>query len=200
VLALSCNSFIAIQRENLQQSMELVTSNYSTDLRNLIMYLLTNPQRVKSVNDLMPMIGARFYTALDTCIQRTDTLEMELQRDIESARMFRLLTKLGTVVDRTELNMDTAWAETGDRYMLKLFRDYMFHQVMEDGRPFLDMAHVITNLNRLDAGIPDKVCLMSRDEQNVLVVSYSELKNCLEQSYGEVLSAATAKPKHQGLS
>ena len=30
-------------------------------------------------------------------------------------------------------------------------------QVMEDGRPFLDMAHVITSLNRLDAGIPDKV-------------------------------------------
>ena len=43
-MALSCNSFIAIQRENLQQSMELVTTNYSNDLRNLIMYLLTNPQ------------------------------------------------------------------------------------------------------------------------------------------------------------
>ena len=43
------------------------------------------------------------------------------------------------------------------RYMLKLFRDYAFHQVMEDGRPFLDMAHVIACLNRLDAGIPDKV-------------------------------------------
>ncbi len=27
---------------------------------------------------------------------------------------------------------------------------------------------------------------MSRDEQNVLVVSYAELKNCLEQSFGEV--------------
>ena len=37
--------------------MEMVTSNYSSDLRNLIMYLLTNPNRVKSVNDLMPMIG-----------------------------------------------------------------------------------------------------------------------------------------------
>ena len=122
-------------------------------------------------------------------------------------------------MDRTELNLDTAWAETGDRYMLKLFRDYVFHQVMEDGRPFLDMAHVIACLNRLDAGVPDKVghqslkifvshlssllqvCLMSRDEQNVLVVSYAELKNCLEQSYGEVLSSATAKPKlHLGLS
>ena len=60
-------------------------------------------------------------------------------------------------MDRTELNLDTAWAETGDRYMLKLFRDYVFHQVMEDGRPFLDLAHVIACLNRLDAGIPDKV-------------------------------------------
>ena len=60
--ALSCNSFLAIQRENLQTSMEIVTSTYSSDLRNLIMYLLTNPTRVKSVNDLMPMIGARFYT------------------------------------------------------------------------------------------------------------------------------------------
>ena len=26
--------------------------------------------------------------------------------------------------------MDQAWAETGDRYMLKLFRDYIFHQVL----------------------------------------------------------------------
>ena len=42
---------------------------------------------------------------------------------------------------------------------------------------------------------------MSRDEQNVLVVSYAELKNCLEQSYGEVLSSANTKPKlHLGLS
>ena len=41
--------------------------------------------------------------------------------------------------------------------MLKLFRDYVFHQVMEDGRPFLDLAHVLACLNRLDAGIPDKV-------------------------------------------
>ena len=68
------------------------------------------------------------------------------------------------MVDRTELNLDTAWAETGDRYMLKLFRDYVFHQVMEDGRPFLDMAHVIACLNRLDAGVPDKVRSLLNDE------------------------------------
>merc|ERR1712025_465113 len=89
---------------------------------------------------------------------------------------------------------DTAWAETGDRDMLKLFRDYVFHQTMEDGRPFLDMAHVIANLNRLDAGIPDLVCLMARDEQNVLVVSYLELKNCLEQSTARCLQRQTPSP------
>ena len=62
VLALACNSFLAIQRENMQTSMEIVTQTYSTDLRNLIMYLLTNPTRIKSVNDLMPMIGKFLIT------------------------------------------------------------------------------------------------------------------------------------------
>ena len=61
VTALACNSFLAIQRENLQTSMEIVTSTYSSDMRNLIMYLLTNPTRLKTVNDLMPMIGKSIF-------------------------------------------------------------------------------------------------------------------------------------------
>jgi len=185
VLALACNSFLAIQRENLQTSMEIVTSTYSSDMRNLIMYLLTNPNRLKTVNDLMPMMGARFYNQLDAALTHNDIIEAELSKEIESARLFRLLTKLCTVVDRAELNGDFGWAEYGDRYMLKLFRDYIFHQIMEDGRPWLDMAHVIACLNKLDAGVGEKVCLMSRDEQNVLVVNYSELRQCLEQSFAE---------------
>lgn len=57
--------------------------------------------------------------------------------------------------------MDATWSETGDRYMLKLFRDYVFHQVSEDGRPWLDMAHVVQCLNKLDAGAPEKVSVAS---------------------------------------
>ena len=38
---------------------------------------------------IMYAAGARFYTALDNCMQRSDQLETELQRDIESARLFR---------------------------------------------------------------------------------------------------------------
>ena len=75
------------------------------------------------------MIGARFYTQLDAAYGRNDSLECELAKEVESARLFRLLTKLSTVVDRAELNGDFGWSEYGDRYMLKLFRDYVFHQV-----------------------------------------------------------------------
>lgn len=53
--------------------------------------------------------------------------------------------------------MDPTWSETGDRYMLKLFRDYVFHQETEDGRPWLDMGHIVQCLNKLDAGAPEKV-------------------------------------------
>lgn len=105
----------------------------------------------------MPMIGARFYTQLDAVQQRSDVLENELAKELENGRLFRLLVKLATVNERPELNMDLTWAETGDRYMLKLFRDYVFHQVTADDRPWLDMAHVVSCLNKLDAGSPDKV-------------------------------------------
>jgi len=54
-------------------------------------------------------------------------------------------------------NLDPAWSETGDRYMLKLFRDYLFHQVTEEGRPWLDMSHIVQTLNKLDSGSSDTV-------------------------------------------
>ncbi|XP_069692490.1 PAN2-PAN3 deadenylation complex subunit PAN3 isoform X2 [Periplaneta americana] len=195
VLALACRSLMAVQRENMQTSLDLVARTYSTDLRNLIMYLLTNQQQQqhRSVTDLMPMIGARFYTQLDAIQIRSDVLENELSKEMENGRLCRLLVKLGTVNERPELSLDPTWAETGDRYMLKLFRDYLFHQVTEDGRPWLDMSHVVQCLNKLDTGAPEKICLMSRDEQSILVVSYAELKHCLEQSFEEILNAA-AKP------
>lgn len=45
--------------------------------------------------------------------------------------------------------MDPSWSETGDRYMLKLFRDYVFHQVDENGLPWMDMAHIVQCLNKV---------------------------------------------------
>ena len=43
-------------------------------------YLLTPQQRPHSVNDIMPMIGARFYTHLDSAMLRGDVIENELSK------------------------------------------------------------------------------------------------------------------------
>lgn len=101
VLALACKSLIAVQRENIQTSLELVARTYTPDLRNLIMYLLSNQQR-KTVTDLMPMIGARFYTQLDVLQLRTDVMENEIGKEMENGRLFRLLTKMNTINERPE--------------------------------------------------------------------------------------------------
>ena len=37
-----------------------------------------------------------------------------------------------------------------------------------------------------------EICLTSRDQQNVLVVSYAELHHCLETSFNELQQAALA--------
>jgi len=45
--------------------------------------------------------------------------------------------------------LEPRWSETGDRYIIKLFRDYVFHQVDEHGKPLLNMSHVLTCLNKV---------------------------------------------------
>ncbi|CAG04211.1 unnamed protein product [Tetraodon nigroviridis] len=191
VLALACNSLAGIQRENLQKAMELVSLNYSSDLKNLILYLLTEQSRLRSVNDIMPMIGARFYTQLDASQMRNDVIEEDLAKEVQNGRLFRLLAKLGTINERPEFQKDPAWSETGDRYLLKLFRDHLFHQVTEAGTPWIDLSHIVSCLNKLDAGVPEKISLVSRDEKSVLVVTYSDLKRCFDNTFQELQSVAS---------
>lgn len=136
------------------------------------------------------MIGARFYTQLDSAQLRSDVIQNEMAKEVENGRLFRLMTKLAVLNERPEFNLDPQWSETGDRYMIKLFRDYVFHQVDENGAPWIDMSHIIQCLNKLDSGSSDKISLMSRDEQNILVVSYAEIKQCVENAFGDILSAA----------
>ncbi len=56
---------------------------------------------------------------------------------------------MGFVNERPENAHSQAWSEAGDRYPIKLFRDYLFHQVYEDGTPILDLAHLTESLNKV---------------------------------------------------
>jgi hypothetical protein len=44
---------------------------------------------------------------------------------------------------------DARWSETGDRYIIKLFRDFVFHSVDEEGRPLMNLSHVLACLNKV---------------------------------------------------
>ncbi|KAL7307077.1 hypothetical protein TKK_0000815 [Trichogramma kaykai] len=186
VLALASRSLLAVHRTDMQGSLDLISSTYSKDLRNLILYLLSN-SAAKSVTDLMPMIGARFYTQLDAIQLQSDAIENELSKELDNGRLFKLISKIASINERPQFNMDPQWSETGDRYMIKLFRDYVFHQVDPNGRPWLDLAHIVSCLNKLDAGSTEQICLMSRDEKTVLIVTYAELKQCMETSFEGLL-------------
>lgn len=64
-------------------------------------YLLSQTTR-KAVTDLMPMIGARFYSQLDAIQCETDMLHDELSKEMENGRLYRLLVKLGCINERPE--------------------------------------------------------------------------------------------------
>lgn len=68
---------------------------------------------------------------------------------MESARLFRLIAKLGFINERPEFLRNPLYGESGERHMLSLFRDYVFHQVYESGTPRIDLAHVIDCLNKV---------------------------------------------------
>ena len=55
----------------------------------------------------------------------------------------------GLIQSTPRFARDQRWSETGDRYIVKLFRDYVFHQVDEMGNPVLDLSHVLTCLNKV---------------------------------------------------
>lgn len=90
------------------------------------------------------------------------------------------------MIDRPEQQSDPRWGDTGDRYLLKLFRSYLFHQVEESGEPWIDIAHVVQTLNKLDMGSKERVRLMSPDEKNIMIVTYRDLRHCLNQSFAEL--------------
>jgi PAB-dependent poly(A)-specific ribonuclease subunit 3 len=204
----------------MQKSMDNISKSYTTRLKECVQFLL-NPQSSagspssptgpglmhKDIDNFLGGIADQFASVFDSELHAQDALTVTLGRELESSRIVRLLVKLNMINERPELdasqnmpgssavNPSSAWAETGERYYLKLFRDYVFHQVDANGRPVTDLAHVLDCLNKLDAGTDEKIPLISRDEQNVLIVSYREVKRALESSFQDLIRAARGQGK-----
>lgn len=54
----------------------------------------------------------------------------------------------------------------------------------------MNMKESFVGFFQLDCGVPEKLCLMSRDEQSVLVVSYAELKHCFMTAFSELIQSS----------
>ena len=138
------------------------------------------------INSIAPQM-ARFF---DMSLQENDGLMSQLYREVENGRIARLLMKLGTINERENYQRDASWAEHGPRYPLKLFRDYVFHQVDESGRPVVDAWHILSSLNKLDAGSNEVVRLSSRDGRTNLFVTYKELNKMVQRSFNDLIRPA----------
>ncbi|KAL1914490.1 uncharacterized protein VTP21DRAFT_8873 [Calcarisporiella thermophila] len=173
------------------KAIELITRHYSPDIKNLLNYLLRPPGAVvarKSVDDIVAMVGPRILHELNSTQHYTDFLEDELNTDLENDRLLRLMCKWGFMNERQEYDQPPYnWSESGQWYPIKLFRDYVFHAVDEQGRPILDFGHVLTCLNKLDAGIDEKITLTSRDEHTWIIVTYRELRTMMQDAFRELV-------------
>ncbi|KAF9287131.1 hypothetical protein BKA57DRAFT_463021 [Linnemannia elongata] len=184
MMTLACKSLTATH--NISKSIDYIAQTYTQEMKNMILFLMSQPVPMKTVDQIISMLGPRIMQEINEVQTANDVLESDLGRELENGRLTRLMIKFGFINERPEFDMDPAWSETGDRYIIKLFRDYVFHQVDEAGLPVLDVAHVLTCLNKLDAGVDEKIVLMSRDELSCLIVSYREIKACIDSAFRDL--------------
>ncbi|KAF7125678.1 hypothetical protein CNMCM5793_001971 [Aspergillus hiratsukae] len=177
---------------NPTKAMEHFTRAYSPQLKNSVFWLLNGMQKDqdRNIDIFITGISSQLMSTFDSALHLDDQLTSDLSRELENGRLVRLMTKLNFVNERPEYEHDRQWSENGERYFLKIFRDYVFHQVDAQGDPVVDLGHVISCLNKLDAGTEEKITLVSRDEQSCFIVSYKELKKALESSFQALMKPA----------
>ncbi|QQK41908.1 Zinc finger, CCCH-type [Penicillium digitatum] len=190
IVTLGANSPIVIH--NPTKAMEHFTRSYSPQLKNSVFWLLNGQQKdqERTIDTFITGISSQLMSTFDSALHLDDQLNYDLGRELENGRIVRLLSKLGLINERPEYELDQRWSESGERYFLKLFRDYVFHSVDSQGEAVVDLGHVLTCLNKLDAGIDEKIHLVSRDEQSSFIVSYKEVKKALESSFQALMKPA----------
>lgn len=171
---------------------------YTQEFRSTVVWLLTpvQPPAAKNINEFLASISGHLVTSFDNLLHAEDTTTSYLMKELENGRLFRLMAKLGAINERPEYEGDVKWSEYGERYVLKLFRDYVFHQVDENGKPVVDLGHMVACLNKLDAGSADQIKLVSRDDQDCIIVSYKELKKQVQLAFDDLTKPSPTKGRY----
>ncbi|VEU21812.1 DEKNAAC102722 [Brettanomyces naardenensis] len=153
---------------------------FSDEFKKILRYCLTPDSTWKHFQELL---APHILEVANGFENSADYMESSLLTEVENARLVRLLCKLDVISERPEFIKDGSWSETGERYPIKLFKDYVFHQVDEAGNSVVDLTHIVNCLNKLDSGVDENVLLVSPDEMTCLVMSYKRLKELVESSF-----------------
>ncbi|KAK4695983.1 PAB-dependent poly(A)-specific ribonuclease subunit 3, partial [Lecanoromycetidae sp. Uapishka_2] len=168
-------------------------SKCSARLKSIITWLHGHDrdQNSHDVGVLLEMISKNMTDAFDASLRLDDELQSHLSKELENSRIVRLMTKLNCLNERPEHEHDRAWSTQGSRAVIALFRDYVFHQVDAQGNPVVNMGHILTCLNKLDVGVEEKIRLTTRDESNIIVVSYKEVKLEIDRAWQDLMRRST---------
>ena len=184
-LLVSCAVRTNFSSETIELGMIMLKKHYSSEFYDVVEILLGGKV---DISEVLMMTSMHMCDEFDIYLTSYDCLHENLRREYENSRLLRLLIKLGFVNERPDNTIPSAWSETGDRYVLKLFRDFLFHQKLSDDSPILDCGHIISTLNKIDAGDGEEILLSSRNGEDMLVVTHADVHRCLENAFLELSS------------
>ena len=187
LVILSVGANAADASQNFARAMDQFKRYYKPDLQNAVIWLYSAMQtQDKTIDLFVTLLASQMITAFNAALHNDDRIHSDFSGEVENGRLLRLTAKLNFINERPEFEHDRQWSENGERYFLKLFRDYVFHQVDAQNRPHVDLAHVLNCLNKLDAGTDERITLLSRNEDSCFIVSYRELKKGLESAFQDL--------------
>ena len=132
-LATGTEIFSNATTDTLNHCDEYMRQNYSQELHTLTRALLARPRPARmgmmivnppTIDEVCRVVAEHAFDEMDSANSVIDGMDEALAAEYESGRALRLLMKLAFVNERPEFGFDTRWSESGDCYVLKLFRDF----------------------------------------------------------------------------
>ena len=108
---------------NFARCEQYCSQTYSREFTNLVMTLIKSPTP-PTIVDVSRALAGRVWDEWDNVQLTLSRTERALSAEYESGRALRLLLKLGFINERPEFGPNRRWTQSGDCYLLTLFRDY----------------------------------------------------------------------------
>ncbi|CAX41856.1 poly(A)-nuclease subunit, putative [Candida dubliniensis CD36] len=162
------------QSNNVYNSLKAST-NLSEDIVNNLRELndLDTASEEFDLSEFSKRLTPKMFSIIDSLQNSSDFIEGQLTSELENARLFRLMTKLNYLIHDN--------SNTENDKIIKLFLNYVYNCYDSNNKKVINLNKVLTNLNKLDCGIDEKILLVNNDE--CIIISYKELKEIIDTKF-----------------